>query len=464
MSTCPRNVLFIICDDLATTLDRYGPEPALTPNLDRLAAHGVRFTRAYCQSPLCTPSRASLLSGLRPDTTGVHVLNPSGGTQFDIRPDTVTLPHLFRQRGYFTARSGKVFHKGVPDGVCTRSSGHDDPLAWTQASNPPGYEMNATGQIHAPVPYGVYPAGAGGATNWLRTRDDKDAQHHDVQVAKDIIRWIGGGAGSPFFLAAGIVRPHVPLVAPERFFKLYDPWPITLPDRSAAARKDRPVHYSDWFGCDVPLSETDHADFIRAYYAAVSFLDAQVGRMLDALESAGLTQQTLIVFTADHGYGLGEHGLFFKRFLYEESARVPLIIADPSRPASHGTTHNEPVELLDLFPTICDITNLDHSLPLEGRSLVPTLDDPAAPTGRHAFVQTGAEPGTSGVQGRSVRNARWAYHAWRNGSIAEELYDLDTDPLQMTNLANDPAHAAVKSELAAHLAEVCGWDRTTRPH
>ncbi len=343
MKEGPRNLLLIICDDLNTSLDRYGPRPAYTPNLDRLAARGVRFTRAYCQSPLCTPSRASMLSGLRPDRTGVHTLREN---QFTINPDTVTLPRLLRDRGFFTARSGKVFHKGVPDGVCSRGPGMDDPHAWCERCEPIGYELNVNGQIVSPVSYQAYPAGAGGALTWLIADDRKDEQHHDVNVAADIARWVQSPRDPPWMLAAGFARPHVPLVAPRRCFELYDDSAFTVPSRDVSALRDRPGQYASWFGADVPIDDEALAGFIHAYYASVSFIDEQVGRLLDALDDSGQSDNTLVVFTADHGYQLGEHGLFFKRFLYEESIRVPVIIVDPSRPDGHGQSLDEPVELL----------------------------------------------------------------------------------------------------------------------
>lgn len=357
-----------------------------------------------------------------------------------------------------------MFHKGVPDTICTRGTGRDDPNAWAERHEPACYEMNSQGQIISPVPYDRYPAGAGGALMCLRG-EKRDSRQHDHRVANDIIGWIEQQArqpDTPWFLAAGLARPHVPLVAPKRFFELYDDWDISLPDRSESARRDRPKQYDQWFGGPLfgeewPISDEDLADFIRAYYACVSFLDEQVGRMLDAVEAAGQLSNTLVVFTADHGFHLGEHGLFFKRFLYEESINVPLIIADPSRPAGHGQIHDEPVELLDIFPTVAEALEAENSLPLEGQSLVPLLTNPSAQTGRLAFVQTGDAPGEGGVEGRSLRNKRWAYHAWRNAETPHELYDLEADALQFTNLADDPAHAEVRDDLARLLAHALPW-------
>ena len=255
------------------------------------------------------------------------------------------------------------------------------------------------------------------------------------------------------------MRSHVPLVAPERHFRHYDDCPIALPDRSETSRRDRPDHYARWFGADVPLSEADHADAIRAYLACVSFIDEQVGRLLDALEATGRLDDTLIIFTADHGYHLGEHGLWFKRSLYQESVRVPLIIADPTRPSGHGSVHHDPVELLDIFPTVTEACGIDHDLPLDGRSLVPLLDAPDTRTDHAAFVQTGDEPGSGGIEGRSIHTRRWACHAWRGCETSHELYDLEADPLQMHNLADGADHTAIRKELAAMLASALPWPR-----
>jgi uncharacterized sulfatase len=292
---------------------------------------------------------------------------------------------------------------------------------------------------------------------WLRSDDRKDEQQHDRHVASDVISWMEQEGDGPWFLAAGLIRPHTPLVAPERHFAVYDDWDIHVPDTSAEALADRPIQYNTFFGADMigersSLTNADHANAIRAYYASVSFADEQIGRMLDALEETGRMDDTLIVVTADHGFQLGEHGLWFKRFLYEESVRVPLIICDPSRPEGHAQTHEDPVELLDLFRTITDVMGVDRPPEVEGESLVPVLTAPARRTGRIARCQTGGVPGAGSVEGRSIRDRRWAYHEWRNAETQAELYDLAEDPRQVRNLADKAACADIVGHMRERLS------------
>jgi len=326
------------------------------------------FTESYTGCPLCAPSRASMFSGLRPDTVGVTTLaHKLRGTL----PHLITLPQCLRQRGWHTARAGKVFHMGVPDTIVVRGDGADDPYAWDDKVNCPGYELNSDGFFHDATPWETNHAGAGGGLRWIKT-EKPDRQQHDHQVATEISRRITEAGDQPFFLAAGFIRPHVPFVAPKRFFDLYDPNEIDLPQTPAGAT---PLADGSAINFDAKfnVSPEDHRGAIAAYLACVSFADEQVGRLLDALDASGKAEDTLIVLTADHGYQMGEHGMWFKNFLYRESARVPLILCDPRRPDRHGGSCAALVENVDIYPTLMEL--LDQQMPHEpeGNSFVGVM-------------------------------------------------------------------------------------------
>ena len=433
------NVLMIVFDDLNLSLGCYGNPVVKTPNIDRLASRGVLFERTYCQSPLCTPSRSSMLTGLDPDTTGITTLQ---GHFREHVPDVVTLPQLFRQNGYFTGRAGKVFHMGVPDSVAMHSSGADDPPSWDVAVNCPGYELNSNGVYRNVTPWERCRAGTGGAIAWLRAQN-RDEHQHDYNVATTIIDLMRQHQREPFFLAAGFIRPHVPLVAPERFFAMYDNVEIPLPPSSGDSC---PELLKGFFGAGFGVSSDEQREAIRAYYACVSFVDAQVGRLLDALDELNLADRTAVVLTADHGFQLGEHGLWFKKFLYEESARVPLILSVPSTPG-HGQRCTGLVELLDVYPTVAEIAGQRLVQPAHGSSLVGALCSPSTGGKPAAFVQTRNGQGDKLIKGRSVIRGQHKLNLWNGGKIATELYDLQRDPHERQNLAADPAHAGIVQEL-----------------
>ncbi|NQZ78858.1 MAG: sulfatase-like hydrolase/transferase, partial [Ekhidna sp.] len=230
------NVLLIYADDLNNRLAYYGDSIAITPNIDRLANSGVAFLNSYCQQPLCNPSRSSMLSGLRPSTLGINSL---GENLREAHPDIVTLPQAFKEAGYFTGRSGKVFHQGVPDAIAQQSAGADDPKAWDQAMDVPGYELNSNGHYYNATPWKTHTAGTGGAVAWLRAEKSDDRQH-DYNVATEVIKMMKEKREKPFFLAAGFIRPHVPLVAPKRYFEMYDSVEIPIPPSMANDREDMP--------------------------------------------------------------------------------------------------------------------------------------------------------------------------------------------------------------------------------
>lgn len=430
------NVLFIAADDLNNCLGCYGDPVVQSPNIDRLAASGVRFDRAYCQFPLCNPSRASLMTGLRPDTTRVH----DNGVHFrQNRPEVVTLPQLFRQNGYFTARVGKIYHYGVPGQIGT--SGLDDPPSWQQVVNPRGRDKDDEDQLTNYTP----DRGLGSALAWLAAEGTDDEQTDGI-VAAETIRLLEQNAGRPFFIAAGFYRPHVPSIAPARYFDLYPLDLITLPQEPAdhlanvplAAFHVRPPNYG--------LEAEPLRRFKRAYISTITFMDAQVGRLLDTLDRLRLRDRTVVVLFGDHGWLLGQHGQWQKTSLFEESARAPLIVSAP-RVKGNGVACPSPVEFVDIYPTLADLCGLSAPADLEGASLRPLLDDPAAPWDRPAYTQVTRRDGRRSFAGRSVRTQRWRYVEWDEGRLGMQLYDHDHDPHEYHNLADDPAHAATVAEL-----------------
>ena len=435
------NVLLICADDLAPILDEPG---VVTPNLDRLRARAVTFERAYCQYPLCNPSRSSMLSGLRPDFTGIY----GNGTPIrEAVPDVVTLPQLFKKNGYFTARVGKVYHYGNPGTIGT--SGLDDPPSWNRVINPAGRDKAEQGLIINYTPK----RGLGSSLSVLEA-DGTDLEHTDGLVAVGTIalmkEHLERNPRKPFFLAAGFYRPHCPYVAPQPHFEPYPQGSVTVPpfDGQPAnvpdAARSR-VNPYPWYG--VTKEQAD--DSKRAYYASVTFLDANVGRLLDALDAAGQTQNTVVVFWSDHGYHLGEKGMWKKTSLYEQSAKAPMAIAVPGM-TDQGASCERTVEFVDLYPTLAALAGLKAPERLAGVSLVPLLKDPTAAWDRPAYTQTDRAKKYGGM-GYSVRTDRWRFVRWGDGS--EELYDHAADPGENDNLADDPAHAETVKRLGGLLEE-----------
>lgn len=426
------NVLFIVSDDLNTSLGTYGAQ-AITPHIDELASRGVQFDRAYSQFPWCAPSRASFMTGLRPDTVGVFDLSTPLRAN---RPDLVTIPELFRQNGYFTGRVGKIFHQGVPGGV--GKPGGDDPQSWDVAINPAGHDLEVLDQLENMTP-GTH---IGSALAFYRD-DASDLLQTDGIVASEAIRLMEEHRDEPFFIAAGFYRPHVPEVAPAPYFDLYD-----LDNIPAWSIEDEtPAHLAStaWLPDDLGMSEDEQRRFILSYYAATSFIDAQVGRLLAALEENGLSDNTIVVFVSDHGFLLGEHEQWMKTVLWEPSARVPLVIYAPQM-EGNGSSSPRLVELVDLFPTLAQLAGLQAPDGLEGRSLLPLLQQPALEGwDRPVFTQIAG--------GRSVRTARWHYAEFEAGRKGRQLFDHSVDPHEVRNLAEDPRFATVVAQLSALLPD-----------
>lgn len=450
-----RNVLFIASDDLNTSLRCYGNNIVQTPHLDALAARGTRLDAAYCQYPLCGPSRASLMTGLAPDTTGVLGLH----TFFrDNIPDVVTLGQLFRRNGYYSARVGKIYHAGVPEDIGT--SGQDDAATWDYVFNPDGADhrkdehsiTNFTPKRAHRDKQGRYRIGS---TISFYEAPQSDGEMTDGLGAEEVIRLLRENRSRPFFLAYGLYRPHVPWIVPKAYFDMYplqsiearpfDPEELKL--APAAAYWTKPPNFG--------MNELERRQAIRAYYASVSFADAQVGRVLAALKDLGLEENTVVVFWADHGWSLGEHGQWMKQTLFEPATRVPTIFAGPGT-GSRGQVCRRTTEHLDLYPTLAELCGLkNRPSNLHGRSLVPLFNRPGAAWDKPAISQVARPPGPHPkITGYSLRNERYRYTSWQGGETGEELYDYHVDPHELRNLAADAAFQRVKAGLNAQLAEI----------
>ena len=437
----PLNVLFIASDDLTSRLGCYGDPLVQSPNIDRLAAKGVRFEKAYCQYPLCNPSRASFMTGRRPATTDVT----ENRVHFrEALPNVITLPQLFQQHDYFVARAGKIFHYGVPGQIGT--SGFDDDPSWQEVANPLGKDrkshdrlINFTPNMHLGI-----------ALAYLED-EGRDAEQTDAMVATEAIRLMEENKDRPFFIAAGFFRPHVPSVATKKYFDLYDLDQVQLPELPPEDRPVFPTVAHDYFTPNYGLESEKLRTFLRAYLATISFMDAQVGRLLDALDRLNLTDNTIVVFLSDHGWLLGEHGgQWQKRSLFEESARVPLIIYAPGA-EGNGITSYRTVELIDLFPTLADLCGLPFPDGLEGASVTPLLENPMAPWTKPAITDLVRRKDRSikeGINGRSVRTERYRYTEWDKGTEGIELYDTYSDPNEWYNLAADPNYKYTIQRLA----------------
>lgn len=441
-----RNVLFIASDDLNTCLSSYGHPIVKTPNIDRIAKMGVQYDRAYCQFPLCSPSRSSILTGKAPDTTGIYELQ----THFRKNlPDAVTLPQLFQKNGYFAARVGKIYHYGVPSQIGT--NGLDDAPSWNQVINPNGVDH----RNEEPQLTNYTPSRQLGSAIAFYASQAKDEDHTDGITATEISRLLEQHRSDPFFLAAGFYRPHVPWIAPAKYFDQFklDQIQIKPFDQSEMRIAPEPAYFTvpaNW-----GMDEKQRKDALRAYYASIAFLDAQVGRVLDTLDRLKLTQNTTVVFWSDHGYQLGEHGQWMKQTVFEAAARVPLLIGGAGVPKP-GIRTGRTVELLDIYPTLAELCSLQGTPPdLHGRSLVPLMQNPKHSWDKPAVTQVRrAAPGTSTVMGYSLRTERHRYTTWADGATGEELYDYDHDPRELQNLASDARQSKLKAKLHERLTAI----------
>ncbi len=442
------NVVFIISDDLNCDLGSFDDPIVKTPNLDKIRQNGVRFFNDYCQYPLSGPTRASFLTGYSPDKTKVYDLS----TNFrKALPSAVTLPELFKNNGYYTARIGKVFHAGVPGDI--GQDGMDDPQSWNIRYNPIGIDKTEEDKVHVCTPQ-LMVKGRIGATLAYRCVNGPDNLHTDAIGANIACYLIHRHKDKPFFIAMGFYRPHTPFVAPKKYFDMYPLSEIKLPYVPTDDWKNKPIcaRWSDPLNWGVPTDTLRQCK--RAYYACISFMDAQIGKIVNELKKDGLADNTIIVFCGDNGYCLGQHGQWEKQMLFEHSARVPLIISVPGITKTKGS-YNHPVEMLDIYPTIANLCNLKN-IPsdLDGKDLAPLLKDTSCPWNEDAFTETARVPNKlrpyikGKFMGRSVRTTRYRYTEWDEGKEGGELYDYEKDPNEYHNLYNNKKYAKIQEALA----------------
>ena len=430
------NVLFLAIDDQNDWIGCMGGHPQVkTPNIDALAARGVNFVNAHCQAPLCNPSRSSLLTGLRPSTTGIHGLSP-GIRAVERTREHVTLPQTFTAAGWFTHTSGKIYH----DGSIPPKEQEKEFNTWAKTAGK-GRPERTIARLpeagrHPAMDWGVFP--------------DKDEDTPDWRIASSAIEALKSAPSDrPFFIAAGFRLPHVPCFAPQPWFDLYPAASLQMPAVKEDDRDDLPK-FADFLHWRLPeprLSTlrdyNEWAPLVRAYLASVSLMDAQVGRVLKALDESGKAANTIVVLWSDHGWHLGEKLITGKNTLWERSTRVPLIFAGPG--AAKGTVCKRPAELLDIFPTLLELAGLPARSDLEGHSLVPQLKDANAPREWPAIT-------THNQGNHGIRTEDWRYIRYADGS--EELYDMRADPNEWTNLAKVEKFAAKKAELAKWLPKI----------
>ena len=423
------NVLFIAIDDQNDWIGALGGHPqARTPHIDRLAARGTIFLNAHCNAPLCNPSRTSLMLGLRPSSTGIYGLAPWFRTVPALK-DRVTLPQHFKAYGYRTLACGKIYHSGV--------GGPEDQTREFDVRGPAGgVGVQPNKKLIGPTPMGNHPA-----MDW-GVFPHQDEDKGDYKIATWTIDQIKSDpADQPFFLATGFFLPHVPSYATQKWFDLIPDDDSVLPLIKTDDRTDTPP-FSWYLHWKLPEPRLDWLqeshqwrNLVRSYLACTSFVDAQVGRILDAVDAAGIADHTLIVLWSDHGWHLGEKQITGKNSLWERSTHVPLIFAGPG--VTRGSSTNQPAELLDLYPTLIDLCGIAPRTDLEGLSLVPQLKDPNAPRTRPAIT-------THNQGNHGIRSERYRYIHYADNS--EELYDLEKDPNEWTNLASTPALSLIKAE------------------
>ncbi len=459
------NVLFIAVDDLGCQLGCYDDLVAKTPHIDRLASTGVCFRRAYNQLPLCNPTRASVMTGLRPDTIKVYDLDAHFR---DTVPNALTLGQAFQNAGYFSGRVGKIFHYNVPASIGT--DGFDDPPTWNRTVNPKGRDKTDEALVFNAEPHRKI----SGALSWLAA-DGTGEEQTDGMIATETIKIMREKKDEPFFLGVGFFRPHTPYVAPKKYFDMYPTESLRLPFAPEGDRDDIPTA-AFAHNCPVPNYSLEDATLLKAtqaYYACVSMIDDQVGRLLDSLDELGIADNTIVVFWSDHGYHLGDHnGVWQKRTLFEQGARAPLIIR-PQRtgdaPKAYGSGPTEAiVEFVDIYPTVAELAGIESPDELEGRTLLPLLVDPNTQWDGNAVTQVLrpaddrlAEP----VMGCSIRTKRFRFTEWGEGKHGTELYDHQADPGEFNNLAVEPdAQAtAVMNRLRALLRSKASGKTPTSP-
>ncbi len=466
------NVLFIAVDDLRPELGCYGNKIVKSPNIDRLAARGIVFDKAYCAQAVCSPSRTAMMTGLRPDVTKVWDLE----THFRAAmPEVITLPQHFKANGYHCAALSKVYHVGFEDG---RS--WNEPHWYPRGRSVDTDLIDYTKQIITKHDVSVdeYSAPQEGGATRKNGKDAKkgpayevspkeDDQLPDGATAAEAVKRLAAlkAKGEPFFLAVGFLKPHLPFVAPKKYWDLYDPATIPVPTTSAlpagcpefAGHTNGELHAYPGVPAENPIP-ADFAKTLRhGYYACISYTDTQIGRLLDALDANGLAENTIIVLWGDHGWQLGEHGLWHKHTNFEIAARAPLIVSVPGA-KNAGQKCAAPVEFIDVYPTLADLCGLPAPVKIDGSSLKNFIENPAAPATDVAISQYPRVSPEGQVMGYSIRNERYRCTFWRarNGSkiVATELYDEQNDPTETVSLADKPEHAELIASLAKHLPPV----------
>ena len=443
------NVLFIAVDDLRPELGCYGVDVIKSPNIDRIAKQGMVFDRAYCQQAVCSPSRTSLLTGARPDSTKVWDLV----THFrDAMPNVVTLPQHFKQNGYFTQALGKIYHPG-----------YNDERSWSvpwQTPKAPNYANNKS----APEKDEDRPKQKRGPA--FEAGGVADNFYKDGMVADLAVRTLRGlkGKSEPYFLAVGFAKPHLPFVSPKKYWDMYDPAQIVLAPNPTRP-KDAPEYALTNSGelrnypgmpAKGPIPDSLARQLKHGYYAAISYTDAQIGKVLDELDRQGLRDNTIIVLWGDHGWKLGEHGEWCKHSNVENDTNAPLLLSAPGM-KSPGQHSRALVEFVDIYPTLSELAGLPLPKHLEGSSFKPLLDDPKKPWKPAAFSQY---PRGKQLMGYSMRTGRYRFTVWvgredHSRVEAVELYDHETDPQENTNIAKAPANAELIERLMAQWRR--GW-------
>ena len=433
------NVLFIIVDDLNCDLGAYGNSIVNTPNIDRLASRGILFKNAHTQYPWCGPSRASLMTGMYTNQT--KITNNNMNLRNSI-PDVITMGQRFRQQGYQSVRIGKIFHYDVPSAIGT--SGNDDIYSWDQTVNPYGRDKIEEYKVNT-----LNPRKYGGTLSWLAA-EGTDNEQTDGIAAIEAIKKLDDfdNSQTPFFLALGFFRPHTPFVAPKKYFDLYDREKIAIPEISSDYLSTLPDpavksirSQKNQLNMDKELAQ----EIKEAYYATISFVDAQVGRVLDYLENSGLDKNTIVVFTSDHGFHLGEHSHWQKQTLFESSTRIPLIISTPNI-VNRGIVTNSPVELIDIYATLMDLTDIKPPKHVVGKSLKPIINHPNASVRKSSL--------TRWRNGYSIKTNRYRLTQWgSNGELGYELYDHKNDKNELINLADNQDYSIVMDSLKLEIAQ-----------
>lgn len=419
-----KNVLFIVVDDLNTTLGCYDHPLVKTPNIDKLATNGVKFNHAYCNYAVCGPSRGSFLTGLRPESIGIL---DNRTPLVPLLDGKITMPHLFRQNGFYTMSLGKIFHR--PDD-------HTDPNAWDEIYRYSPTELGKQGDERNMT---------NGVLKWCQWQaaEGEDEDQPDGQIAQKAVEFIKAKKEKPFFLAVGFHKPHDPFIAPKKYFDMYPlencdppvlpegwepPYKHTLPGETKTFNK---------------FTDQDKREFLRSYYACTSFMDAQVGKLLNALEETGQLDNTLIIFFGDHGYHLGEHNWWNKVTIFEKGTNAPFIVAG-NAVKKKGVESDAMFEYIDIYPTLANLFQFENTPEyLEGESFAEVLNNPSAPfrSEVRAIVNRGQ------MTGRMVKNENYRYVEWANGENGRELYDQKNDPIEYDNLAEKPEYSTVVAEM-----------------